>query len=186
MSTMQRATTIAAMFTLAVLVVGACSATGGAGASGSGAAASAAPSGEDDSGRGGAYGGGGGYGDPDPTTAASAPPDGSAVSIGTGTGAAGTYLTGTGGMTLYIFKNDSAGKSTCDGDCATKWPPLVVAAGTPTAGSGVSGALTTFARSDGSLQVAYDGQPLYYFANDAAPGDTNGQGAGDVWFTAEP
>ena len=24
--------------------------------------------------------------------------------------------------------------------------------------------------------------PLYYFANDSAPGDLNGQAVGDVWF----
>jgi predicted lipoprotein with Yx(FWY)xxD motif len=54
------------------------------------------------------------------------------------------------------------------------------------AGDGVGGALTTFERPDGTLQVAYDGAPLYYFGNDTGPGDTNGQGLGDVWFVAEP
>ena len=123
-----------------------------------------------------------GTADPDPTAV---PSTAETVAIGTGSGAAGKYLTGAGGMTLYIFKKDSAGKSACDGDCAVKWPPLIVT-GAATAGAGVSGALTTITRSDGSKQVAYDGQPLYYFANDAAPGDTNGQGAGDVWFIAGP
>jgi predicted lipoprotein with Yx(FWY)xxD motif len=28
----------------------------------------------------------------------------------------------------------------------------------------------------------YGGWPLYYFASDSAPGDTNGQGVGDVWY----
>jgi predicted lipoprotein with Yx(FWY)xxD motif len=28
--------------------------------------------------------------------------------------------------------------------------------------------------------------PLYFFAEDTAPGDTNGQGRGDVWFVAAP
>jgi predicted lipoprotein with Yx(FWY)xxD motif len=53
-------------------------------------------------------------------------------------------------------------------------------------GDGVDGELTTFPRADGTLQVAYDGAPLYYFANDTTPGDTNGQGLGDNWFVAEP
>jgi predicted lipoprotein with Yx(FWY)xxD motif len=28
--------------------------------------------------------------------------------------------------------------------------------------------------------------PLYFFANDVAPGDTNGQGIGDVWYVVGP
>ena len=28
--------------------------------------------------------------------------------------------------------------------------------------------------------------PLYRFAGDAAPGDTNGQGSGGVWFVVGP
>lgn len=50
----------------------------------------------------------------------------------------------------------------------------------------VTGALTTFAREDGTLQVAYNGMPLYYFANDAVAGETNGQGIGGFWFIAQP
>ena len=112
---------------------------------------------------------------------------GSSPSPAASAGAAGTYLTGAGGMTLYTFTKDSANTSACAGDCAGNWPPLTAAAGvTPTAASGATGALTTFARADGSLQVAYDGKPLYYFANDKAAGDTNGQGIGGFWFIAQP
>ena len=42
--------------------------------------------------------------------------------------------------------------------------------------------LTTVERTDGTMQVKYGDWPLYYFANDAAAGDTNGQGINDVWF----
>ena len=28
--------------------------------------------------------------------------------------------------------------------------------------------------------------PLYYFVNDALPGDTNGDKVGDVWYVAKP
>src|SRR5579864_6704665 len=28
------------------------------------------------------------------------------------------------GMTLYIFDRDTSGKSNCNGQCATNWPPL--------------------------------------------------------------
>jgi predicted lipoprotein with Yx(FWY)xxD motif len=41
---------------------------------------------------------------------------------------------------------------------------------------------TTAPRDDGGEQVVVNGWPLYFFANDAAPGDTNGQGVGDNWF----
>jgi predicted lipoprotein with Yx(FWY)xxD motif len=103
------------------------------------------------------------------------------------TGSVGAYLTGEDGRTLYTFKPDSANTSTCTGGCAGSWPPFVVGAGdTLTAGSGVSGKLTTFARTDGSMQVAYNGAPLYYFASDAKAGDTNGQGVGGKWFVAAP
>jgi len=81
-------------------------------------------------------------------------------------------------MTLCTFDKDVAGSgaSTCTGGCLTKWPALTVAAGdTPTGGTGVTGTLGTITRADnGALQVTYNGLPLYFFANDKAPGDTNG------------
>ncbi len=93
-------------------------------------------------------------------------------------GSAGTVLVdGDDGMTVYIFMKDTkdSGKSLCTGDCAAIWPPLTVAAGaTPTGGTGVSGKLGTITRDDGTLQVTYNGLPLYYFKNDKAPGDANG------------
>jgi predicted lipoprotein with Yx(FWY)xxD motif len=57
-------------------------------------------------------------------------------------------------------------------------------------GAGVDGTLWgTITRDDGSLQVTYNGWPLYLFAGDAAPGDTNGQGIdefGGLWFLVSP
>lgn len=95
----------------------------------------------------------------------------------------GQILTDANGMTLYIFKADQPNVSNCYGDCATNWPPLLVADGeTPTAGAGVPGALGVIDRTDGTRQVTYDGMPLYYFFKDKAPGDTNGEGVKDVWF----
>ncbi len=111
-----------------------------------------------------------------------------ALTIGSGTTSAGTVLTGNGGMTLYITKKDTApNTSTCTDACATNWPAATVdAGGTPTAGSGVTGTLATFMRTDGTTQVSYNGAPLYYFAGDSAAGDANGQGKGGVWFAATP
>jgi predicted lipoprotein with Yx(FWY)xxD motif len=68
----------------------------------------------------------------------------------------------------------------CSGECATNWPALT---GPATAGTGAqAGLLSTATQANGSSQVTYGGKPLYYFAGDAKPGDTNGQGVGDVWF----
>jgi predicted lipoprotein with Yx(FWY)xxD motif len=59
--------------------------------------------------------------------------------------------------------------------------------GAPAAGEGVDAALLgTITRDDGAMQVTYNGWPLYYFADDTAPGDANGQGLGDVWFLVSP
>jgi predicted lipoprotein with Yx(FWY)xxD motif len=81
-------------------------------------------------------------------------------------------------FTVYIFTKDvkDSGKSACTGGCLETWPALTVAAGeTPTAGAGVTGTLGTITRvDDGSLQVTYNGLPLYFFKNDQAPGDSNG------------
>ena len=85
-----------------------------------------------------------------------------------------------------MFKPDSAGEPTCYEDCETNWPPLTVT-GDITVGEGLDASkFTTADRTDGSKQVKVGTWPLYYFANDAAPGDTNGQEIGDVWYVVSP
>jgi predicted lipoprotein with Yx(FWY)xxD motif len=103
-------------------------------------------------------------------------------------GASGTYLTGTGGMALYVYKKDSNGKSACtSSNCVANWPPFTVRAGqSPQAGDGVTGALATFKRADGKKQISYNGQPLYYFAGDTQQGDTNGANVSPDWSLAAP
>ena len=128
------------------------------------------------------------YEDPPSDAPSASPAEGTGtVAVNTATGPLGTYLTGPDNLTLYTFKPDGPSTSNCDGGCAEAWPPFTVEAGTGfVPGDGVEGELTTFPRADGTLQVAYDGAPLYYFANDTTPGDTNGQWLGDNWFVAEP
>jgi len=130
-----------------------------------------------------------------PNAPASSPPSNAPASAAAGaehvvavaSGALGSFLTGKDGLTLYIFTPDSANTSTCVDGCAQAWPPFTIKAGdTVKGGDGVTGALTTFTRPDGSLQVAYDGIPLYYYANDAKAGDTTGQGVGGKWYVASP
>lgn len=95
----------------------------------------------------------------------------------------GEILVGPDGLTLYMFDQDTQGEgaSTCYDDCAAAWPPLTVD-GTPMAGDGVMADLETLEREDGTMQVIANGWPLYYFASDESPGDTNGQGVNDIWW----
>ena len=98
----------------------------------------------------------------------------------------GPILTDAEGMTLYLFTNDTTeGKSNCNDDCAVNWPPFNPE-GDLTLPEGVDGELTRITRDDGSEMVAYNGIPLYYWINDKAPGDTTGQGVGDVWYVVAP
>jgi predicted lipoprotein with Yx(FWY)xxD motif len=101
--------------------------------------------------------------------------------------ALGSVLVGPTGKTLYMFLNDEAGVSNCYDQCATNWPPLLVDdAEAFVAGVNLPGALSTVERTDGTYQVAYNGMPLYYWKDDAARGDTLGEGVGDNWFTIVP
>lgn len=97
------------------------------------------------------------------------------------------FLVDQNGMTLYIFTNDEMGVSNCADECAENWPPLLVeSADDIVAGVNIAGDLDVAERADGSLQVTYNGMPLYYWQGDAAMGDTDGEGRGDVWFTVAP
>lgn len=98
----------------------------------------------------------------------------------------GEVLVGPDGRTLYMFDPDAQGDSTCYDQCATAWPPLTLDDGEPVAGEGVDAALLgTTERTDGTTQVTYDGWPLYYWAQDAAPGDATGQAVNDVWWVLD-
>ena len=92
------------------------------------------------------------------------------------------------GLSLYIFMDDTqhGESSSCNDECAAEWPPLL-SQGSPIAGEGVdSSLLGTVTRADGSLQVIYNGWPLYYFQGDSTLGDTNGQGMENLWFLITP
>jgi predicted lipoprotein with Yx(FWY)xxD motif len=85
------------------------------------------------------------------------------------------------GMTLYIFDRDTSGKSNCNGQCATNWPPLQAATDAKP-----SGDWTVVTREDGGKQWAYKGKPLYRWAKDTKPGDVTGDGVNSVWHIAAP
>lgn len=123
-----------------------------------------------------------------PTASAtvSATPSGAPTVIAMSAGSAGTIVVaGATQRTVYTFGNDRPGVSNCSGACLAAWPALSVAAGqTPSAGAGVTGALGTITRADGSIQVTYNGLPLYMFHNDHQPGDTHGNYTG--WNLVKP
>jgi predicted lipoprotein with Yx(FWY)xxD motif len=124
--------------------------------------------------------------------AASSAPSSTSASSGTvdlAKGRLGPILIDSQGRTLYLWQADTGAKSTCTGACASAWPPLVTT-GKPTAGSGVrSSLLGTTKRANGTEQVTYSGHPLYRFAGDTAPRQTNGQGStgfGALWYVLSP
>jgi predicted lipoprotein with Yx(FWY)xxD motif len=96
----------------------------------------------------------------------------------------GKVLAGKTGKTLYLFLKDTGKKSTCYGQCAVYWPPLL--AGKPSAGTGVKAALLgTTKRKNGTKQVTYAGHPLYYFKLDKKAGQVAGEGQdffGGKWY----
>jgi predicted lipoprotein with Yx(FWY)xxD motif len=93
----------------------------------------------------------------------------------------GNALVDAKGMTLYIFDKDAAGKSNCNGVCATNWPPFATAADAKAAGD-----WSVVTRDDGGKQWAYKGKPLYGWVKDNAPGDVTGDGVNNVWHIAAP
>lgn len=92
-------------------------------------------------------------------------------------------LSGTNGMTLYVFDKDAAGsgKSMCNGPCASNWPPLFAMEA-----DAASGDYSLVTRDDGKKQWALKGKPLYFWAKDQKPGDKTGEGFNNVWHVAKP
>lgn len=93
-------------------------------------------------------------------------------------------MTGPDGMTLYTFDKDAegSGKSVCNGQCATNWPPFKAGATDQSGGD-----WSVITRDDGSKQWAWLGKPLYYWAKDRKPGDVTGDGfANNVWHAVRP
>lgn len=97
----------------------------------------------------------------------------------------GKFLVDAKGMTLYLFKKDSPGKSACAGPCVEKWPLFYREKVAVPAGVNAEdfGAIT---RDDGKMHTTYKGMPLYYFVGDKNPGDTAGQGMGGMWQVVNP
>jgi predicted lipoprotein with Yx(FWY)xxD motif len=95
------------------------------------------------------------------------------------------------GFTLYVFSRDSRGTNRCisTSGCSSVWPGLTTSSH-PRAGSGVKASmLGTITLANGSRQVTYEGRPLYTYAFDSAPAETDYVGAtafGGVWQALSP
>ena len=95
-----------------------------------------------------------------------------------------TILVNSSGRTLYHLSVEHKGHFICNNKtCLSFWHPLLVPKGTKPTGRV---ALTTVRRPNGTLQVAYRGEPLYTFVQDKKRGDVNGEGFKDVgvWHAA--
>jgi predicted lipoprotein with Yx(FWY)xxD motif len=89
-----------------------------------------------------------------------------------------TFLVNRRGLTLYHLSVERKGHFICtSAACVALWHPLVVPRGTTPTGAK---SLSTVKRPDGRSQVAYNGGPLYTFAQDHKPGDMKGNGFKDV------
>lgn len=98
----------------------------------------------------------------------------------------GKFLADDTGRTVYAFTKDSKDTTVCYDKCEQAWPPLL-SLGQPTTQDDVDSKLIgLIQRKDGTMQVTYNGIPLYYYAKDLAGGDTNGQGVGQVWYVVTP
>jgi predicted lipoprotein with Yx(FWY)xxD motif len=99
------------------------------------------------------------------------------------------WLSAYNGMTVYTYEPDrqTPGRSMCSGQCIVNWPAYVVpkiedihvSAATP-------GTVGTIKREDGTLQVTYNGMPLYFYVGDQQPRDKNGDGLQGVWHVVHP
>ena len=101
----------------------------------------------------------------------------------------GQVLVDSRGRTLYLFAKDRAPKSSCTGQCASFWPPLI-ASGKPSVSGGAKASLVGMTkRSDGRMQVTYNRHPLYTFAKDTKRGQTSGEEVnafGALWYVVSP
>jgi predicted lipoprotein with Yx(FWY)xxD motif len=98
----------------------------------------------------------------------------------------GKVLADPAGMVLYTFDNDGKGamKSACTDKCIVNWPPFLAPEGAMAEGEWT---IVDVVDKDGAAKKmwAYDGWPLYYWIKDAKPGETSGDGVGEVWHVVK-
>jgi predicted lipoprotein with Yx(FWY)xxD motif len=101
----------------------------------------------------------------------------------------GTILVDSSGRTLYDFHKDKSATSSCYGACAGAWPPLLTEGDPQAQGPADRAMLGTTKRKDGTVQVTYNGWPLYTYVGDTGPGEANGNDIdqfGAEWYALQP
>ena len=108
----------------------------------------------------------------------------------------GAFLTDGAGYSIYLFEEDrrdgERGRSVetdCLADCLERWPPVYADAEVVAETGADPALLGSFTRPEGRTQATYNGWPLYYFAEDLAPGDVNGhdfEEFGGEWYLLTP
>ncbi len=97
----------------------------------------------------------------------------------------GSFLAAGDNMTLYSYSKDKKNISNCIEGCAYNWPPFYAESSAVIEGYETKD-FATITRDDGKKQTTYKGVPLYRFIRDKYPGDTFGNGIGDVWSIVKP
>jgi predicted lipoprotein with Yx(FWY)xxD motif len=101
----------------------------------------------------------------------------------------GEVLFDANGQVVYVFEIDRPSRSNCTSDdCVQAWPPVLTKQ-PPSSGAGVEeGLLGTIRRSDGRLQVTYNGRPLYFYEHEG-PGEIRCHNVdlhGGLWWVVTP
>ncbi|MEE8600525.1 hypothetical protein [Euzebya tangerina] len=112
-------------------------------------------------------------------------PSGGEAIVTTASTDVGDILVDADGFTVYGFTEDSDGTPTCEDACLDAWPAVTVESAEVPEGLDAE-VFSVVERTDGTFQLVAGEWPLYTFTGDLEPGDTNGQGSGDVWFAAAP
>jgi predicted lipoprotein with Yx(FWY)xxD motif len=100
----------------------------------------------------------------------------------------GTMLFDERGQAIYLFDKETSDTAECYDDCAEAWPPVLTEGPPEAEGDVDAGLLGTTEREDGSVQVTYNGHPLYFYA-DEDPGEVlchDVDDFGGTWLVVMP
>ncbi len=91
-----------------------------------------------------------------------------------------TVLQDSFGRSLYTFDVDSEGKSNCNSRCAEVWPPYTL---TKEEANELKAPFGQTSRNTATVQLTYQGKPVYTYFEDRTTGDFLGNGIGGVWHS---